>query len=327
MVAARALTAVTAAAAAALALPVGASANAAGPPSVKPSEPAKLGLEVERLKLAKGRSVAALGSRVRVRAHLRPWAPDQKVTIRVYRDGRKVLARTLVPQKVRRQSIGRVLLGLEASRTGRYRVTASHAASLRLTAASAVPRRFSVRFPRLSAGDRGPAVRLLQSLLARRAYPVHRTGVYDGATSRAVLAFRKVNGMARTFEVSRVVFRKLARGGGFRLRYPKAGKHVEVDLSRQVMVLARGGKAYRIYHASTGAGGTPPGRWRFYMRQPGYNGKRMYFSIYYNGGYAIHGFDPVPVYPASHGCTRIPIPNAVFVYNWIRNGDRIDIYR
>ena len=36
----------------------------------------------------------------------------------------------------------------------------------------------------------------------------------------------------------------------------------------------------------------------------------MLHPNYFIGGYAIHGY-PVPNYPASHGCIRVPIPNAL----------------
>jgi lipoprotein-anchoring transpeptidase ErfK/SrfK len=52
----------------------------------------------------------------------------------------------------------------------------------------------------------------------------------------------------------------------------------------------------------------------------------MYFSNYFIGGYAIHGYFDVPTYNASHGCLRIPNADAVSVYNWVRVGDRIDVY-
>ncbi len=123
---------------------------------------------------------------------------------------------------------------------------------------------------------------------------------------------------------------KLARGGGtFRLKYPNAkGRHVEADLSRQVLVLARGAKIERIYPTSSGAPATPTvrGRYKFYLAQPGYNSKEMYFSKYFIRGYAIHGYKSVPVFNASHGCLRVPIPDAVSIYNWIQIGDRIDVY-
>jgi lipoprotein-anchoring transpeptidase ErfK/SrfK len=52
----------------------------------------------------------------------------------------------------------------------------------------------------------------------------------------------------------------------------------------------------------------------------------MVDSNYFIGGYAVHGYPDVPTYPASHGCLRIPIPDASFVFGWIRLGQRIDVY-
>jgi lipoprotein-anchoring transpeptidase ErfK/SrfK len=34
----------------------------------------------------------------------------------------------------------------------------------------------------------------------------------------------------------------------------------------------------------------------------------------------------VPVFNASHGCLRVPLDDAVSIYNWIQIGDRIDVY-
>jgi lipoprotein-anchoring transpeptidase ErfK/SrfK len=52
----------------------------------------------------------------------------------------------------------------------------------------------------------------------------------------------------------------------------------------------------------------------------------MYYSVYWHGGYAIHGYASVPTYNASHGCVREPIPNAIFIYNWVRLGMSIYTY-
>jgi lipoprotein-anchoring transpeptidase ErfK/SrfK len=52
----------------------------------------------------------------------------------------------------------------------------------------------------------------------------------------------------------------------------------------------------------------------------------MYYSVYFHGGYATHGYASVPTYPASHGCLRNPIPNAVFIYNWLDYGDVFYVY-
>jgi hypothetical protein len=148
--------------------------------------------------------------------------------------------------------------------------------------------------------------------------------------ARAVLAFRKTNRMSRNTHLSGKVFEMLLSGhGGFRLRHPDAGKHVEADLSRQVLVLARDGRAERIYHTSTGTSATPTvrGAFRFYRKSPGTNAKGMVHSSYFIRGYAIHGYASVPTSPASHGCLRVPIPSALSIFRWIKLGDRIFVYR
>ena len=52
----------------------------------------------------------------------------------------------------------------------------------------------------------------------------------------------------------------------------------------------------------------------------------MVDSSYFIGGYAIHGYASVPTFPASHGCVRVPVPNARSIYDWLRIGDRVDVY-
>jgi len=124
----------------------------------------------------------------------------------------------------------------------------------------------------------------------------------------------------------------LRHQGAYRLRYPRSGtngKHVEFDWSRQVLVLAQRGRPYRVYHTSSGAPVTPTvfGSYRFYRQDPGTNSKGMVHSSYFIGGYAIHGYPSVPNFPASHGCLRVPIPNAWSIFNWIDIGDPIYTYR
>ena len=52
----------------------------------------------------------------------------------------------------------------------------------------------------------------------------------------------------------------------------------------------------------------------------------MYYSVYFRGGYATHGYHSVPSYPASHGCVRNPISQSVFIYNWVRLGMSVYVY-
>jgi lipoprotein-anchoring transpeptidase ErfK/SrfK len=116
--------------------------------------------------------------------------------------------------------------------------------------------------------------------------------------------------------------------GAFKLRYPKAGKHVEADLSRQVVVLADKGRPVATYPTSSGKPSTPTvlGHFHFYMKAAGTNAKGMFMSNYFTRGYAIHGYPDIPTYNASHGCLRIPNADAVSVFNWISVGDSIWVY-
>jgi hypothetical protein len=267
------------------------------------------------------RAVAIPGSRVRVRGTLAPFTEGARVEVSVFRKSRRVQRRTVAVKRSGR--LGRFAVSIKASKRGVHRVR------VRQGAASDSARLYVVR-SRVRSGSRGTAVRALQRRLKDLGYLAPVSGRFDGTTARAVLAFRKVNGFARTSSADRAVFRRLARGGGgFKLRYPKAGKHVEFDWSRQVLVLARGGRPALILHTSSGTSATPTvfGRYRFYRKEPGYNNKGMYYSLYFIGGYAIHGYSPVPTFPASHGCLRIPIPTAKRVYGWVDLGDPIYTYR
>jgi lipoprotein-anchoring transpeptidase ErfK/SrfK len=179
-------------------------------------------------------------------------------------------------------------------------------------------------------GARGTKVLLLQRGLRSLRFATPVTGYYDAGTARAVNAYRKTNNLGGTgYAAAGVYARVFRRRGAFRLKYPRAGKHVEFDWSRQVVVLADRGRPYRVYHASSGTPATPTvfGTFRFYRKQPGTNASGMLHSNYFIRGYAIHGYPSVPNYPASHGCIRVPNPNAADINRWIRLGDRVFVYR
>jgi len=275
-----------------------------------------------------GKTFVARGQRVEVRGVMSNFVPLQFADVEVTRAGRRVASdRVLIRRKGSR---GAFTFHFTAKRAGRYTVRAVHEATAEQGTARA--ERASVEAVSWQAGQgaSGLRVRVLQRGLAALAYVTPRGGGYDAGTARAVTAFRKVNRMQRTGYASRKVFDMVLRGdGGFRLKYPNHGKHVEADLSRQVLVLARDGRAERIYHTSSGTSATPTirGSYTFYRKDPGTNSLGMVHSSYFRGGYAIHGYKSVPTHPASHGCLRVPIPNALSIFRWINTGDRIDVYR
>ena len=180
----------------------------------------------------------------------------------------------------------------------------------------------------LKAGAHGAAVRLLQDELARRRYEVPVNGHFDEATGRAVLALRKMIGLQRVETANAGLFQRLRDGAGYyRVRYPRDGDHIEANLTKQVLVEVQHGRVRRIYTMSSGKPSTPTvlGRFQVYMKTPGTNSEGMVDSNYFIRGYAIHGYAEVPVYAASHGCLRIPIPNAAEVYAWVQVGYWVDV--
>jgi hypothetical protein len=191
----------------------------------------------------------------------------------------------------------------------------------------------------LSLGDSGRDVLALQKRLRKLHYDIGpRNGSYGYDTLHAVTAFEKVNGLSKDGEAGPKVWTKLNHPKRVHLHHPDAGASlaVEVNIAKQVLILARHGKVWRILDTST-AGGyyftnsegqsekavTPTGHFTIQYKLTGWHksslGELYYPSYFTNTGYAIHGEgngnggDNVPPYPNSHGCVRIT-NNAVLRY-------------
>jgi peptidoglycan hydrolase-like protein with peptidoglycan-binding domain len=303
-------------------------ATAAAQSTPAPAAP-KLSITTEQVSVSGGRASALTGRQWRVRIVLSPLVAGQTAVVRFYRDGRRVQAAQLplAPSPTGQSAF--TVFSYKAAKPGRIIVKATHFATPQLATIKAKPVGVSIVAPSARPGARGPVVRMLQGQLAQRGYVVGRPGLYDTRTARAVLAFRKVTGMRRTEIASSDVFRRLARGGGqFRVKFPSHGRHVEADLSRQVIALISGSKVERIYPVSSGKPSTPTieGHFKVYLKSPGTNAKGMYMSSYFIRGYAIHGYPSVPVFPASHGCLRVPNSEAVSIFRWLSRGDIVDVY-
>jgi lipoprotein-anchoring transpeptidase ErfK/SrfK len=269
------------------------------------------------------------GSRMVVRGIVIPYVAGQKVKVSFYKDGRKVDVKTVSVLPVG-NGAGQFHIGYASSSQGLVKVAAVHYATPQQAAFAG--RSENVRFasPYLHGGDRGPSVRLLQSELNAMHFVVPLNGVFDEATGRAVIAYRKMTGLNRVSSTNLTVFEKLQHGAGaFHVRYPHDGRHVEGDLTRQVLAeIEPGGRVHALYTMSSGKPSTPTviGRFRVYSKTPGTNSEGMVDSNYFIRGYAIHGYAEVPTYAASHGCLRVPIPNASAIYSWVQYGTPVDVY-
>ena len=103
---------------------------------------------------------------------------------------------------------------------------------------------------------------------------------------------------------------------------------VNVDLSSQIMTVSRDGHVVDRWAVSTARRGyrTPVGSFRptrlhrmWYSRK--YDNSPMPHSIFFRGGYAIHGTGAVKRLgsPASHGCVRLHPANAAKLYAMVRD--------
>jgi peptidoglycan hydrolase-like protein with peptidoglycan-binding domain len=298
------------------------------PVAPAPAAPVQTPLTLSLERVGGKQATVLVGDRVRIRGSVGTFVAGQKVTVRFYSSDKKMGAKSKAIQPGR-DGKGKFELSYRPERSGKLLVRAVHETTLELAKVKATSRKIDVIPRSVGHKARKRAIMALQRRLARLGYVLGSQGHFDGRTDRAVLAFRKVTGMSRTSEASIGVMRRIAQGkGAFKIRRPDHGRHAEADLTRQVLALIEGGKVRRIYPISSGKPSTPTvlGSFRVYSKTPGTNAKGMVDSAYFIRGYATHGYPSVPIYPASHGCLRLPIPDARTVFNWMRIGTPVDVY-
>jgi peptidoglycan hydrolase-like protein with peptidoglycan-binding domain len=297
------------------------------PPDAVPKA-GKATLEIDNgIATSKLRYVAR-GDRLTISGTVRPFVADQIATLVVRRSG-KVVDRQRARVKRGKRGSGKVSFNFKPRRKGVYKAQIRHSATTGQQAFRSRAARFKAVVLNAGEGKRGTDVLLLQRGLDALGFAVPVTGYYDAGTSRAVIAFRKTNGLERIGYADAKVFSMVLKGqGAFMPKFPNAGYHVEYDWSRQVLGFFRDGKPVNVYHSSSGAPSTPTvfGTFTFYRKEPGTNHLGMVQSNYFIGGYAIHGYKDVPVFPASHGCLRVPIPNAYQIDAQISIGMKIMVY-
>lgn len=112
---------------------------------------------------------------------------------------------------------------------------------------------------------------------------------------------------------------------------PDGARRVEIDISDQTLTAWQGDAVVLKTKVSTGKPGwrTLPGNFNVYvkyeqtrMRGPGYDTPDVPWTMYYSGGFAIHGaywhnnFGT----PVSHGCVNLRVDEAKLLYDWANVG-------
>ena len=120
----------------------------------------------------------------------------------------------------------------------------------------------------------------------------------------------------------------------------------EIDIAKQVITLYNNNQVTLITTTSTASGETfcyvtpkkaptqricevattPNGRYQYYFFYDGWQDGdlgELYNPYYFFKGRAIHGYDSVPVTPASHGCSRIPMHIATYWHTLVHDGEPV----
>ena len=196
---------------------------------------------------------------------------------------------------------------------------------------------------KLRSGSEGAQVTALQRRLHELGYQVQTAdGQFGGETHHSVVAFQKVNRLARDGVVGPITRRALQQPRIPKPRSAKGGFHVEADLTLQVVYMVRDGKVAEILDASSASGQnytvdgdvrlavTPLGNFQIQRKIDGWRQSKLgllYRPAYFTGGYALHGAYSVPPFPASHGCIRITTTAMDRWYNRIPVGTPMLVYR
>lgn len=295
------------------------SAASAAPFNPPPGSPVR----IERINGSNAMTVAAPNASVGLRGSFPVAEGVTTAQVRLVRNGKQIFERD-IPLAVA-NGTATLRAPIRTEDVGTYRVGVRVGGQLvgKVVEFEALPRR-------VTPGSSAATIATAQRALSREKYVVGAKGKLDGRTQRAIVAFRKRIGIARTSSWDATVAKRLARGeGAWKVKFPGHGRHVEADISLQLLALiGEGGKVERIYPTSTGAPATPTikGSFKVYRKDFGTNAIGMVHSAYFIRGYAIHGYKSVPTYNASHGCLRVPVPDALSIYRWVRYGTIIDTY-
>jgi hypothetical protein len=303
-----------------------ASASAA----TSPTQPAQgtLSLSVPDAFLVGGHIVTVPGRTIHIDGVVHPYVPGQTVLLKAFVGSKQFKTDRLRVKPAPNGRSGRFTDALASPSAGQVTVQVGHTRTATLGGLLA-RRRFAALDEHVGFGSRGPFVELIQQRLAAMHFYIPQTGVYDTGTGLAIDAYHRLlhRGTSEGLDGSTISY-LLDGFGAFKVRFPSHGQHAEGNLSLQLLALIDGSKVVRIYPISSGKPSTPTilGDFHVYSKVAGYLPDGMYFSNFFIRGYAIHGFNPAPDYPASHGCMRVPIVDAISIFDWLQIGNWVDTY-
>ncbi len=128
--------------------------------------------------------------------------------------------------------------------------------------------------------------------------------------------------------------RRAKRNKAKAVRARGRGRWIEVNLAKQRLIAWENGRVVYSSRISSGKSATPTRRGVFSiqrkyraktMRGRGYVAPNVPYTMFYSGGYAIHGaywhnrFGT----PVSHGCVNLPVSASRRLYSWAGVGTKV----
>ena len=183
-------------------------------------------------------------------------------------------------------------------------------------------------------GAKSPSTRKVQKRLAHLRYLPHSAvdGVAGYRTQQAVMAFQAWSGLERDGIVGPATTAALADAHRPRPGRKGPSRRIEVYRDKGVALLIEHDQVRRAIHVSAGAPGTPTPTGRYEVFRKELRSWSVPFQVwlplasYFNQGIAFHEYPDVPPYPASHGCVRVPAPEAHGVYDFASIGTAVVVY-
>ena len=264
-------------------------------------------------------------STVPVTGTVKPFVPGQRVEVSFFLNGKRIET-----EKVRRSTGGSFRARIRIEEAGKYAASAQLAATRSCAATATVRKSWRVSLPgaaqgpvrrgrdRLQEGDAEDGLHRQRRALLRRQDRARRARLPQSQRHGAQLR-GPARAWSRAPSPAGANTRSATRGPAATSRRRSR---------KQVLVFAKGDKPLAVYPISSGKSSTPTvtGHFTFIRTEPGYNSHGMYYSWYFYGGYAVHGYESVPDYPASHGCLRTFIADQPEIYERINYGEDIFVF-
>ena len=268
------------------------------------------------------------GRVVQIKGSVSPYVPGQAVVVQASVAGKQFKTETLRINPAPGGSNGRFTETLKSPRAGDVTVAVTHAATPTFGAFSGT-RRFAALDEHVGFGSRGPSVELIQQRLAALHFYIPQPGVFDTGTGLALDAYHRLLhwGTYQTLDsrtsasclTATARFRSTSRATAIT---PRA--ICRSQLLALILGLARPGDLSDQLRQALDA--DHPGQLPRLLQGAWLPARRDVLLQLLHQRLRHPRLRSGARYPASHGCMRLPIVDALSVYDWLQIGDWVDTY-